>query len=363
MHRAVALFLGTTFALAPLASATLHAASAQDAYRAPRNGYGQPDLEGNWTNVSLTPETRPAALGDQENYTPEQTAKLEHAADHEAEVANRPTDPNAPPPSVGGDKPEPGTRPEFIAAGGAVGGYNEFWLDPGSRVMRVNGQPRTSVIDTPNGQVPPVKAGVKPEQGFRGLGSFDNPEQRSLGERCLLGFGRNAGPPMLANGFYNNDYQIVQTKDTVAIDVEMVHDVRVIRLNAAHRTDGFRPWMGDSIGHWDGDTLVVETTNIPRAEAYHGSWKDLKVTERFTRTGKTSLLYQFTVDDPTRWDKPWGGEYEFHPLKGQLYEYACHEGNYALRNILAGARAEEKKAPGKAAATSTATTTGSGEGG
>jgi hypothetical protein len=346
MRRAFALAVGTALSAASLAAPLmLHAAQPQAAYTAPRTSFGQPDLEGNWSNVSLTPETRPAALGAEAVYTPQETAKLEHAADHEAEVANRPTDPNAPPPSVGGDKPEPGTRPEFIAAGGNVGGYNEFWLDPGSRVMRVNGEPRTSVLTTPNGQVPPVKAGVRAGGEYRGgLGSFDNPENRSLGERCILGFGRNAGPPMLANGFYNNDYQLVQTPDSVAIDVEMVHDVRVIRLNASHRTDGARPWMGDSIGHWEGDTLVVETTNIPRAQAYHGSWKNLTVTERFTRTAKDRLRYTFTVNDPTMWDQPWGGEYEFSPLKGQLYEYACHEGNYALRNILAGARAEEVKA-------------------
>ena len=124
----------------------------------------------------------------------------------------------------------------------------------------------------------------------------------------------------------------------------MVHDVRIIRLNATHRTDGIRPWMGDSIGHWEGNTLVVETTNIPQAEAYHGSWKNLTVTERFTRVGKDRLLYQFTISDPTMWDTSWGGEYEFSPLKGIVYEYACHEGNYALPGILGGARAEEAKA-------------------
>ena len=183
-----------------------------------------------------------------------------------------------------------------------------------------------------------------------GLGSFDNPENRSLGERCILGFGRNAGPPMLANGFYNNDYQIVQTPDAVAIRVEMVHDVRTIRLNAEHRTDGLRPWMGDSIGHWDGKTLVVETTNVPEAQAYHGAWKNLTVIERFTRVGPDRLLYQFTIHDPSMWDADWGGEYEFHPLKGEIYEYACHEGNYALRNILAGARAKEKEAAATPAA-------------
>ena len=167
---------------------------------------------------------------------------------------------------------------------------------------------------------------------------------------------------MLANGFYNNDYQIVQTKDSVAIDVEMVHDVRVIRLNSVHRTDGARPWMGDSIGHWEGDTLVVETTNIPRPRPITAPGRTLTVTERFTRLAKDRLLYQFTINDPTRWDQPWGGEYEFHPLKGQLYEYACHEGNYALRNILAGARAEEKKGDKAAEVTPATKSTAAGAG-
>ena len=138
--------------------------------------------------------------------------------------------------------------------------------------------------------------------------------------------------------------------DSVAIMVEMVHDVRLIRLNAKHRTDGLRPWMGDSIGHWEGQTLVVETTNIPQAQAYHGSWKDLTITERFTRVAPNRLLYQFTVSDPSLWAKPWGGEYEFSPLKGILYEYACHEGNYALEDMLAGARAQEAADAAKAKA-------------
>jgi hypothetical protein len=184
-------------------------------------------------------------------------------------------------------------------------------------------------------------------------GSYDNPESRGLGERCLIGFGRNAGPPMFPNGWYNNNYLFVQGRDEVAIVVEMVHDVRHVRLNARHRADQVRPWFGDSVGWWEGDTLVVETDHFPEAQAYFGAWKDLKVTERFTRVGKDRLLYRFTVEAPTAWDRPWGGEYEFHPLKGQVFEYACHEGNYALPGILAGARAEERRAaiapPGKAA--------------
>jgi hypothetical protein len=123
-----------------------------------------------------------------------------------------------------------------------------------------------------------------------------------------------------------------------------VHDYRVVRLNSKHRTDGVRPYMGDSIGWWDGDTLVVETTNVPQAQNFMGSWKDLKVTERFTRVGKQRVLYQFQVEDPSVWDKPWGGEYEFAPMNGVIYEYACHEGNYALPGMLAGARQQEEAA-------------------
>jgi hypothetical protein len=349
MRRVVLLALSAAAFAAPLAIPAT-AGAADSSYAAPRNAYGQPDLGEYWTNASLTPESRPAALGDRAVYTDAEVAKMQAQVAKEAELGNKPSDPNAPAPTVGGDKPAPGTRPEFAAAGGAVGGYNYGWLDPGNTVMRVNGEPRTSLITTPNGRAPSPKPGVAPEHfDYRQFNNFDNPENRSLGERCILGFGRNAGPPMLANGFYNNDYQFMQTKDTVAILVEMVHDVRLVRLNGTHRTDGLRPWMGDSIGHWEGDTLVVETTNIPQAEAYHGAWKQLKVTERFTRVGPNRLDYKFTIEDPTVWDQPWGGEYEFAPLKGIIYEYACHEGNYALADMLAGARNEEAKAADAAA--------------
>ena len=350
MRRALLLTFGSMLCIAPVAIAAGHAASPAATsptavYKVPRTPYGAPDISGNWTNVSMTPETRNPALGANLVYTPDQVKRIESGAAKEEEEANQNSDPNAPAPTVGGDKPREGTRPEFAAAGGGVGGYDRGWLDPGNHVMRVNGEPRTSILITPDGRAPKPLPGITPEQPFRGgLGSMDNVENRSLGERCIMGFGRNAGPPMLANGFYNNDYGFVQTKDNVAIVIEMVHDVRNIRIDGTHRTDGIRPWMGDSIGHWEGNTLVAETTNFPKAMAYHGSWKNLKVTERFTRVGPNRMLYQFTVEDPTMWAKPWGGEYEFHPLKGEIYEYACHEGNYALEHILAGARAEEAKA-------------------
>ena len=150
---------------------------------------------------------------------------------------------------------------------------------------------------------------------------------------------------MLPNGFYNNNYHFVQTKDEVVIEIEMVHDLRHVRLNTKeHLPSNVRPWFGDSIGHYEGNTLVVETTNIPQAQQYNGSWKDLKVTERFTRVANDRLLYQYTIEDPTQWDQAWGGEYEFTPLGGIVYEYACHEGNYALEGMLAGARQAETDA-------------------
>jgi hypothetical protein len=205
-------------------------------------------------------------------------------------------------------------------------------------------------VTTANGQIPPRK-GATGGGGFGGgrRDNYDSYEYRGIGERCIMGFGRNAGPPMLPNGYYNNDYYIIQTPTAVVIQVEMIHDARIVRLNAQHRTDGVRPWMGDSIGHFEGNTLVVETTNFPQADGFAGSWKNLKVTERFTRVSPTRLNYQFTVEDPDTWDKPWGGEYDFAPMHGIVYEYACHEGNYALPAILAGARRQEQQAAAGAA--------------
>jgi hypothetical protein len=328
--------------------ATSALAQSAPAYKAPRNALGQPDLGENWSNASLTPEQRPTKLGQRSTYTPDEVKKLEQAVVDEVELGNRRTAADAPINVDNGLN----SRPEFAAAAGNVGGYNRGWLDPGSAVMRVGGEARTSLLTTPDGRVPAHKPGAVRSTVARGVGgSFDNPESRSLGERCIISFGRNGGPPMLANGFYNNNYRFVQSKDAIAIEVEMAHDVRTIRLNAKdHLPSDIRPYFGDSIGHWEGDTLVVETTNIPQSQEYNGSWEHLKVTERFTRMAKDRLDYRYTIEDPTQWDKPFGGEYEFSPLKGMLMEYACHEGNYALEGILAGARQADPVAPKTAAA-------------
>ena len=176
---------------------------------------------------------------------------------------------------------------------------------------------------------------------MKGRGQYNHPEFRPLAERCIMSFGSNAGPPMLPNYFYNNNYTIVQTKDHVMILIEMVHDVRIIRMGDEHLPTNVRPWMGDSIGRWEGDTLVVETTNFHPLQSFRGASENLKVTERFTRADADTILYKFTIDDPTTFASPWSGEVPFKRTDELIYEYACHEGNYALSNILSGERDRE----------------------
>src|SRR5207302_2671964 len=170
--------------------------------------------------------------------------------------------------------------------------------------------------------------------------AYDDPERRPLGERCLLGFGSTSGPPALPV-LYNNFHQIVQTPTTILILVEMVHDARVIRMNAEHLPPTVRKWMGDSIGRWEGDTLVVDTTNFTNKTQFRGSSENLHVVERFTRVDPKTILYRFTVDDPSTWDRSWTGEYPWNATNEHLYEYACHEGNYSLGGMLRGARQKE----------------------
>jgi len=210
---ALALLVGTALAVTGAAQAqtTGPAPAAETPYKAPKTAYGQPDLQGVWSNASLTPLTRPAALGTRLTYSEDEVKKLEDQVQVEIQEGDAPTDPNAPADFVQKTTVE---RPEFKAAGGDVGGYNRGWLDPGNSVMRVGGEGRTSILTTANGQFPARKAGAatSPSPAMpAGSGAFDTYERRSLGERCIISFGRNGGPPMLANGFYNNNYQIVQT--------------------------------------------------------------------------------------------------------------------------------------------------------
>jgi hypothetical protein len=320
---------------------------------APRTPEGHPDLQGNWTNATLTPIERPRGLPLA--LSKEQVAALERVRSDTIEKLNRSSDPNRPAPPVGGDG--------STGAAGNVGGYNYFWIDAGNRIAIVNGESRSSlIVDPVDGRLPPVTPAARAWAQERAaerrrFGQCDNPENRPLGERCLMSFGSNAGPPMLPNYFYNNNYTIVQTKDHVAIMTEMVHDVRIIPLgDAAPLPAAIRPWMGDSRGRWEGDTLVVETTNFHRMQTLSsnvglfnalGSTDSLTVIERFHRADEQTILYRFTVRDPLNFTAPWSGEVPFLAMDELIYEYACHEGNYALSNILSGARAQEREAAKK----------------
>jgi hypothetical protein len=238
-----------------------------------------------------------------------------------------------------------------VGAAGGTGGYNYVWIEAGDRIAIVNGEPRSSlVVDPPNGRIPALTPAARQRlteaaQQSRQFGAYDNPENRPLAERCIMSFGSNAGPPMLPNYFYNNNYTIVQTRDHVMILTEMVHDARIIRLgDVKPLPKERRPWMGDSRGRWVGDTLVVETTNFHPMQVFRGASEHLKVTERFTRVDDRTILYRFTMEDPTTFTQPWSGEVPFVAMDELIYEYACHEGNYALSNVLSGARAQEREA-------------------
>ena len=305
----------------------------------PRTADGRPDLQGMWTNVTVTRLERPAEFGTKAVVSDAEATAWEK----EFLKANDK------------DRRDGGTRADVERA------YPAFFWDSGTELARVNGQKRTSlIVDPPDGRIPALtpdaqkrvgsprpawgSAVVGPDdpENAPPFGLYENPEERPLAERCLLAFGSSSGPPMLPIA-YNNHYQIVQTRDYVTILVEMVHDVRIIPTDGrAHGTA--RRWLGDSVGRWEGDTLVVDTINFKPQVSFRGSSQDLHVIERFTRTDANTILYTFTIDDPTTWTKQWTGEIPLRATDERLYEYACHEGNYGLEGVLRGARAQEKRA-------------------
>jgi len=327
----------------------------------PRTADGHPDLQGTYDVATMTQVERAPAFNGRLSIPVEEARRIEAAAAARTARANGQDSGNRSAPPIGGDG--------STGAAGGVGGYNAFWIDSGDSFIVIDGQARTSiVVDPSNGRIPPLTASARARQaaarsqptsdqaesgGDVGLetaaGAYDDPERRPLGERCLLGFGSTSGPPALPV-LYNNLHQIVQTKDTVVILNEMDHDARIVRMNSKHQSAAVRNWMGDSIGWWDGDTLVVETTNFTSKTRFRGSTDKLKVTERFSRIDARTLLYRFTVEDPETWTQAWTGEYTWPQTGDLLYEYACHEANYALGNILRGARqreADAKKGSGR----------------
>ena len=342
MRSRIAICLG---GLATVCLALAPVAAAQNG-DIPRTPSGRPDLSGSYDVSTLTPMERPTELGEKMALSEEEAAEIAERARQRDVRRQRRSDPNRGAPPQGGD----GSG----GASGNVGGYNGFWIDNGDSAFQVDGQWRTSIlIDPPNGRYPPRVAGSRAgrrggrrpndgtaywlEAGLDAPGPYDNMEQRPYAERCLLSFGSTSGPPMLP-ALYNNHKRIVQGEDTVMILIEMVHDARIVRMNAEHDPPEIKKWLGDSIGWWDGDTLVVETTNFVDRPAFRQGSGNMTVTERFRMESADSLIYTFTVEDPTVWTQPFTGEYAWPRSPNKVFEYACHEANYALEGIMHGAR-------------------------
>lgn len=292
--------------------------------------WGVPDLQGNWKNATVMPFERPAELGTKRAYTEAEAIELERQAQRAVEEDNVPLDPDRPAPAAEALPP--------------VGNYDLFWTDRGMFLPTIDGEFRTSaIIDPANGRIPERVAGFNERMAALAVGKpdrNDGPEGRSLGERCLVAFGNSSGPVM-SPVMYNSHMQIVQSPGYVTIVVEMVHDARIIKISddrsAAAPVLG--KWMGDSIGRWEGDTLIVETKHYNPWHSYRGAPTDnLTVTETFRRDGNNKLIYGFTVDDPSVYTAQWSGEYPLSRIEEPIYEYACHEGNYGIIGILAGAR-------------------------
>ncbi len=306
----------------------------------PRTSYGDPDLQGNWTNVTLTPFEREEGRGPV--FTREEVQEIEQVS------GVCPANPGTVECGREDNQGDESLTNERRLSGAE---YNEVYWDRGSQVAIVNGQPRTSLVTRPSdgrrpALTPEGERRVEEYEAFRDqFGAYDHPELRPLGERCVVSFGSSSGPPMMPNTAYNNNYSIVQTADYVMILAEMVHDVRIIRLGEPKSLpEGVRPWFGDSWGTWEGNTLVVETTSIHPDQTFRGipPSEQMKVIERLTRIDEETILYEFTIEDPTTYTEPWGGEIPFKRFEDRLYEYACHEGNYSLYGVLSGARYQER---------------------
>ena len=295
---------------------------------APRTPDGQPDLQGIWTNSTLTPLER------SREFAAKPVLSEAEATEYEKRTLQQ------------GNRDRRDGGPE-VDVGRA---YNELFFERGNQLARLGGTIRTSmIVDPPDGRIPPMtpEGQRRMEQARMEANQHpaDRAQDRSLAERCV--FWGTAGPPLLP-GPYNNTYQIYQTPGYVMILAEMIHDARIIPLDRRpHVPQNIRHWMGDSRGHWEGDTLVVDTTNFTGKTRFRGSSENLHLVERFTRVDADTILYRFTVDDPSTFTKSWTAELPLTKTPGPIYEYACHEGNYALVDILAGARAEEAKKSAK----------------
>ncbi len=290
----------------------------------PRTADGKPDLGGSWSYATITPLERPVELADKAVLT------LEEAAAYEKQLL-----------LAGNKDARASSRDADVASA-----YNDFWWDRGTNIV---GTRRTSlIVDPPNGRIPPMteegqRRAADRAAARKARGPADGPEDRNLAERCLVSL--NAGPPIIPSA-YNNNIQVFQTAGWVGIFNEMIHNFRLVPLDGRPTVGAsVKQWMGDSRGRWDGDTLVIETTNFRGESAYRGASDSLRVTERFTRVAADTLMYEFTLADSRTWVQPWSGQLPMTLIEDKLYQYACHEGNQAMTNMLSGARAEERAKP------------------
>ncbi len=330
------LVAAVTLAMAALVGSTAPAFG-QATWSVPRTADGLPDLQGIWDFRTITPFERPEELADKQVMTPEEAAAFEAATLRELNKDQRVTD-------------------GITAQRDVALAYNDFWWDYGNSLTDDG---RTSLVfDPPNGRVPPLtpeaeRRAASPEARHfeatrSGMAPASSWEDMDLGDRCILGF--NSGPPMTPSA-YNNNFQLLQTPDHVVILNEMVHNARVVPLDGRpHLPEHLRHWVGDSRGHWEGDTLVVETRNFRRETGFMrgGSSPRLTLVERFTRVADDTLLYEVTVDDPGTWTRPWKFAVPTKRNDAPMFEYACHEGNYGMTNLLAGSRAQDAAAEGAA---------------
>ena len=322
-HRPLASTVLCVLAAVAATVAFAGAAAAEDAEL--KTSWGVPDLQGTWDFRSITPLERPAAFGDKATLTAEEAAAWEQRRKEERAARA----------AQGGGDVDP-------SQGDVDVGYNAFWLDLGEKV---SGTMRTSlVVDPPNGRLPALTndARRRSNERYALWGQAPaGPEERNTFERCILGF--NAGPPMTP-GAYNNMMEIFQSEGYVAVMTEMINDHRVIPTDGReHAEEHMRFWKGDSSGVWEGDTFVVTTKNYTEHTAYRGTGPNLVLTERFTRTGADTLLYEYTVDDPDSYEAPWTSALEMRRTDDPLLEYACHEGNRAMTLMLRGARHREQE--------------------
>jgi hypothetical protein len=304
--------------------------------KAPRTPWGKPDLTGLWDFRTITPLERPASMADKEFLTEAEALKLEQdTIARNEEIDSRPAQRT----TAGGNVDR--------RADGTPGFYNNFWLDGGTKPVASR---RTSlIIDPPNGRVPPLTPAAQKRaeerRAYLKQHPADGPEDRSSSDRCIVGF--NAGPP-LSPGGYNQIMQVVQTRDHVVMVTEMVHTARIVPLDGrAQLSDRFRHWSGEARGRWEGDTLVIETTNFKPERGWRGATGNMKLIERLTRLDAETLEYKYTVIDPDTWTSPWTAAIPLRLSDQPSYEYACHEGNHSMQGILAGQRTEDKEAAAK----------------